>query len=120
MQGFDAYTELRNTERYVPRKPRKCDECGRVKDDVDLFGEDEETCEQIYMCPLCVGKEEMTAHVAQGLDVECLVKFDGQKTENCLPLGWFISHTYGTLLKDGRVMWGDREVKPPSYERIAD
>lgn len=115
--SFDAILEFRRGERVsFPR--RKCCECGQARPDVDLFAEDSETGESIYMCGECVGKEYMAGHIEDGMEVECLVIFDGKKTPACLPTSWFCTMTYGTLLKDGRVWWGDREVYPPSYEKV--
>lgn len=32
---------------------RECDSCGEIKPDVDLFAEDSETGEQIWLCMIC-------------------------------------------------------------------
>lgn len=118
MNEFEAIAAFRQGERVGPSRPKVCPECKQARDDVDLFAEDMDTGESIYMCAECVAREEMACLEALGLRVAGLVKFDGRATKNCLPYGWFTSDAYGVLLADGRVMWGDREVKPPSYERV--
>jgi len=35
------------------RTPRPCDDCGYVTPDVDLWAEDSETGEQLWLCPAC-------------------------------------------------------------------
>lgn len=125
---FEAWLDFQRGEYVEPRKPRKCDECGQIKDDTDLYGEDTETQEQIFMCGLCEAKEEFNYHKSHGQPVDTIVKFDGTKTPDphyptrfLLSPNWFTNITYGTLLTNGKILWGryedPQEVHPPEYER---
>lgn len=40
-------------ERLVPEQPHKCDGCGEIAPEVDLWAENSETGEQIWLCMTC-------------------------------------------------------------------
>jgi hypothetical protein len=51
----EATRGLRRAERLVPEQPHKCDSCGETTADVDLWAENSETGEQIWLCMTCAG-----------------------------------------------------------------
>jgi hypothetical protein len=53
--GPEANQGLRRAERLVPEQSHKCDGCGETTPDVDLWAENSETGEQIWLCETCGG-----------------------------------------------------------------
>ena len=118
MSASDAWIELRRSERVDDRARPICDFCGKRNPTTYLYSENVETGDKIYMCGTCAAHDEIPSLEASGHKVDCVVLFNGKKTEGCFPFGWFTSDAYGVLLKDGRIMFGGREVKPESYTRV--
>lgn len=116
MNDFDAVLAHRINERIVCVTHR-CDACGVKNEDVDLYAEDPETGDSIFMCPLCVAQEDMAAHKTAGLNVVGLVRFDLQKTTARQDVRT-CRMVYGTLLEDNRILWGNTEVTPQEYEKV--
>jgi hypothetical protein len=53
--GPEVNRGLRRAERLVPEQVHKCDGCGETAPNVDLWAEDSETGEEIWLCMACGG-----------------------------------------------------------------
>jgi hypothetical protein len=51
--GTAATPDLRRVERVGREKPHECDQCGEITPDVDLWAEDFETGEELWLCKPC-------------------------------------------------------------------
>lgn len=53
--GPEANRGLRQAESLVAEQPHECDGCGETTPDVDLWAENSETGEEIWLCVTCGG-----------------------------------------------------------------